>query len=132
MKYFTEEEITCPCGCGATLSEDTKAKLDELRELYSKPVYVEQGATCERYSVVQVGRKKTSTHIDNGDGALAVDIKRKTFDSKREYMRFIALAEQVGFNGFGQGIGWYDVHKEDKRLHIDCRVSSDVVTWVYY
>lgn len=132
MKYFTEEEINCPCGCGATLSEETKEKLDKLRELYGKPIYVEQSATCEKYSVVQVGRKKTSTHIDNGSGGLAVDIKKKTFGSKRDYMKFVALAEQVGFTGFGQGIGWYDIHKEDKRLHLDLRDTSDIVTWVYY
>ena len=132
MRWFSEDEITCPCGCGATLSEETKKALDYVREQYGKPVYVEQGATCEEYSVNKVGRKPTSTHIDHGDGALAVDIKKKTFTSKEDYFHFLKCAYDAGFMGFGIGIGWFDVHKSDKRLHIDMRDTNDIVTWVYY
>lgn len=132
MKWFSREEIECPCGCGATLSVETKMALDLLRELYGKPIRVEQAATCRDYSVNKVGRKPTSTHIDNGDGALAVDVKKSTFSSKEDYFHFISCAYDAGFTGFGQGIGWYDVHKEDKRLHIDMRDTEDIVTWVYY
>lgn len=132
MRYFKEREVNCPCGCGATLAPHVKQSLDELRELYGKPVYIEQGATCKEYSVNHVGRKPTSTHIDHGNGALAVDIKRKTFDNKNDVFRFIKAAHTVGFKGFGIGIGHLDVHKRDKRLHIDIRESFDVVTWVYY
>lgn len=132
MKYFTEKEISCPCGCGATLSTETKKALDYLRGQYGKPIYIEQGATCHDYSVNKVGRKPTSTHIDNGGGALAVDIKQKTFNSKEDYFHFLSCAYNAGFSGFGQGIGWFDIHKTDKRLHIDMRDTPDIVTWVYY
>jgi len=132
MKYFKEEEINCPCGCGATLSEETKKALDYLRGCYGKPVYIEQGATCKDYSINVVGRKPTSTHIDNGEGALAVDIKHKTFHSKEDYFHFLKCAYDAGFMGFGQGVGNFDIHKRDRRLHIDMRDTEDIVTWLYY
>ena len=134
MKWFNEntENINCPCGCGATLADDVKIALDELRELYGKPIYVEQCATCVEYSVDKVGRKPTSTHIDHGAGALAVDIKHKTFGNKTDYFKFIECAIKVGFTGIGQGVGWFDIHRSDKRLHIDMRKSSDIITWLYY
>lgn len=132
MKWFSEEEVNCPCGCGATLNTYVKKALDTLREAYGKPVYVEQAGTCENYSVNHVGRNPTSTHIDSGDGALAVDVKKATFDCKEDYFHFLSCAYDAGFTGFGQGIGWFDVHKKDKRLHIDMRDVEDIITWVYY
>jgi len=135
-KYFSKEvsrggSMTCPCGCDATMSVDTMKALNTLREAYGKPVMVEQGATCKKYSVEKVGRSETSTHIDNGDGALAVDIKSSTFGSKEDYFHFISCAYNAGFMGFGQGEGLFDVHKSDKRLHIDMRDTADIVTWLY-
>lgn len=135
--YFTEEvsiggSLTCPCGCGAKLSDITLSALNTLREMYGSPIYTEQGATCVEYSVKKVGRSAGSTHIDNGDGSLAIDIKKKTFKSKADYFHFLSCAYQAGFMGFGQGIGWFDIHKKDKRLHIDMRETNDIVTWVYY
>ena len=132
MKYFSEDEIDCPCGCGATLSEETKKAIDLLRELYGKPIYVEQAATCKDYSVNKVGRSPGSTHIDNGEGALAIDVKKKTFKSKEDFFELLSCAHDVGFTGLGIGIGWLDVKKSDKRLHLDLRDTSDMITWVYY
>jgi len=134
MKYFNEdtENLKCPCGCGASLNQETKDKLDKTRELYDKPVYVEQGATCKDYSVNHVGRKPTSTHIDNGEGAKGVDIKKKTFSSKADYFHFIACAIQAGFTGVGQGSYWIGAGS-DHRLHIDTKLSSsgDMRSWAY-
>jgi hypothetical protein len=134
MKYFNEvkENMLCPCGCGAKLTDDIKSKLDNLRELYDKPIYIVQGATCKDYSVSHVHRKPTSTHIDKGDGACAVDISSKTFKSKKDYFDFIAIAIQVGFYGFGQGCHWLGCGT-DKRLHIDTKksASGDIRSWTY-
>jgi len=134
MKYFSynKEAIGCPCGCGAKLSNATEQAIDKVRELYGKPVYIEQGATCKYYSVMRVGRKETSTHIDNGEGSLALDIKHKTFSSKEDFFFFLECARKAGFTGFGIGVGNYDIHKKDARLHIDIRDTPDIVTWVYY
>jgi len=134
MKYFNEKEenLTCPCGCGAELAQSTKDKLDALREAYGKAIYPEQGATCESYSVNHVHRKPTSTHIDRGTGGKAVDIKSKTFESKRDFFRFIGIAQQLGFNGFGIGSYWVG-NGNDHRLHIDTKfgTNKDLRTWEY-
>ena len=132
MKWFIEENLKCPCGCGASLNQETKDKLDKARELYGKPVYIEQGATCKDYSVNVVGRKETSTHIDNGDGAKAVDIKKKTFKNKSDYFHFLSCAIQVGFTGIGQGSHWVGAGG-DYRLHIDTKLSDagDMRSWTY-
>jgi hypothetical protein len=134
MRFFNEdtENLKCPCGCGAALSQNIKDKLDKARELYGKPVYIEQGATCKEYSVNVVGREPTSTHIDNGDGASAVDIRKNTFKSKSDYFHFISCTIQAGFVGFGQGAYWLGAGT-DRRLHIDGKlgVSGDFRTWVY-
>jgi hypothetical protein len=134
MKWFDEEaeNLKCPCGCGAELNQNTKDKLDSLRELYGNPVFIEQGATCKDYSVNVVGRNPTSTHIDNGDGAKAVDIKNKTFKSKEDYFKFLACAIFVGFKGIGQGSKWLGLGS-DERLHLDTKVSEngDMRSWSY-
>lgn len=132
MKWFTSREVACPCGCYARLSERTKEALDELRELYGKPIYIEQAATCYDYSVNKIGRNLTSTHIDSGAGALAVDVKHKTFKSKEDFFDFICCAKTAGFKGIGLGVGHFDVHEKDTRTHLDMRSTEDIVTWVYY
>jgi len=134
MKYFSyaKEPLGCPCGCNAKLSKSTEDSLDRLRENYGKPIYIEQGGTCEKYSVEHVGRKPTSTHIDKGNGATAVDIQHRTFEDKDDYFHFIGCVYDAGFKGFGQGIGNFDIHKKDTRVHIDKRPGNDIVTWIYY
>jgi len=135
--YFKREledggVLLCPCGCGAKPSKEVVEKLDEVRSIYGKPIYIEQGATCEFYSVGVVGRKTTSTHIDKGQGAEAVDIKRKTFKKKEDYFTFLAIAINAGFTGFGQGSFWIGAGS-DKRLHIDTKKSesNDIRSWCY-
>jgi len=134
VKWFDEdkENLKCPCGCGASLNQDTKDKLDKLRNMYGKPIYIEQGATCKDYSVNVVGRSEKSTHIDNGSGANAVDIKRKTFKNKSDYFKFLSCAIIVGFTGIGQGSKWVG-YGSDERLHLDTKLSrnKDMRSWLY-
>ena len=130
--YYSDKEKNCPCGCGATVNKVTLNRFNKLRELFGKPVYMEQMATCLDYSVNHVGRKPTSSHVDNGDGGHAGDVKSKTFDSKEDYFKFLSLAVQVGFTGFGQGAHWIGAGS-DKRLHIDDKRNSvgDFRSWTY-
>jgi len=136
-KYFEEElkdggVLLCPCGCGAKPSYELILKLDETRAAYGKPIYIEQGATCKEYSINKVGRKSTSTHIDDGKGSRAVDIKKKTFSNKSDYFHFLSCAIQVGFTGIGQGSHWIGAGG-DYRLHIDTKLSDagDMRSWTY-
>jgi len=138
MKNYFEKELqdkrlSCPCGCGAKVSDELLEKLNKLRNLYGKPVYIVQGATCKDYSVNHVGRKPTSTHISTEEeNAVGVDISSKTFDSKEDYFKFIACAVQVGFTGFGQGSKWVGAGS-DTRLHLDIKRSNagDFRSWCY-
>ncbi len=136
-KYFKEEleeggSLLCPCGCGAKPSDELISKLDKVRHIYGKPVFIEQGATCKEYSVNKVGRKSTSTHIDDGKGSRAVDIKKKTFSNKSDYFYFLSCAIQVGFTGIGQGAKWIGAGS-DERLHLDTKLSAngDMRSWCY-
>ena len=130
--YYSDKEKNCPCGCGATVNKVTLMKFNKLRKLFGKPVYMEQMATCLEYSVNNVGRKPTSSHIDKGDGGHAGDIESKTFDSKEDYFKFLSIAVKVGFTGFGQGAKWVGAGN-DTRLHIDDSRNSagDFRSWVY-
>jgi len=130
--YFKEElkeggSLVCPCGCGATPKQALVNKLDNLRELYRKPIYTEQGATCKEYSV-RIGRSSTSSHI-SGE---AVDFKNMTFKTKTDYFELLSLAIQLGFTGIGQGAHWIGAGT-DKRLHLDIRLSEtgDTRSWTY-
>ena len=137
-KYFIKEvaaggALTCPCGCDAKLSKEVISSLNELREEYGKPIYCEAGATCAVYSMQRVGRSPGSKHIDYGNGAVAIDIKHKTFKTKDDYFKFIGVARKVGVKGIGQSSSYFDVHASGtKKLHIDWRDSEDMVTWMYY
>jgi len=130
--YYSDKEKNCPCGCGATMNTGTLLKFNKMRELFGKPIYLEQGATCLDYSVNHVGRKPTSTHVDHGDGGHAGDVKSKTFESKEDYFKLLSLAVQVGFTGFGQGAKWIGAGS-DVRLHLDDKRSSngDFRSWTY-
>jgi hypothetical protein len=140
MKNYFEKELSkggsmrCPCGCDAKMNKNAVLKLNRVREKYGKPIFVEQGATCEEYSVNKVGRTPYSTHIDNefNDGAVGIDIKSKTFSSKKDYFDFLSIAIDEGFYGFGQGAKWIGAGT-DSRLHIDTRKSpsGDVRSWCY-
>jgi hypothetical protein len=137
MKNYFEAELkdkrlSCPCGCGAKISDDTLKKLNMARECFGKPIYIEQGATCLDYSVNKVGRKPTSTHIDNGIGALGIDINSKTFKTKEDFYNLLSCFVQNGFSGVGIGSYWIG-KGSDRRFHIDTKrgVGGDFRTWTY-
>ena len=136
-KYFEKElekggALTCPCACNAKMNKQTMARLESLRDLYGKPIYIEAGATCMTYST-NLGRSSKSQHIDSGDGARAIDVKSKTFESKMDWFIFNGLAIQLGFTAFGIGSKWVGAGA-DERTHLDDRVigeDEDIKTWVY-
>ena len=130
-EFFTKEEQSCPCGCDAKVNEETLKRFDNLRREFGKPIYMEQMATCKEYSL-SIGRKETSTHIDNGSGSHAGDIKHKTFSSKEDYFNCMKCAIKVGFTGFGQGAFWIGAGS-DTRFHIDDKrsLTGDFRSWTY-
>jgi hypothetical protein len=138
-EYFKKElskggTLTCQCGkCNAKLADNVIKALDVLRAEYGKPVYIAGGPTCKDYSVNVIGRSSGSQHIDNGDGATAVDIAHRTFNSKEDFIHFLSCAYNAGIMGLGISTSYFDIHATNtKRLHIDFRDTKDIISWMYY
>ena len=78
MRYFTEDELRCNGSGKFWLADGFAEKLDELRDVYGKPMIVTSG--CRSYSYNQeVGGHPNSSHVFNHpnrhfNGSYAVDI----------------------------------------------------------
>lgn len=110
--YFTNEELSCRCGCGFKVTPDFEKRLIELRKAYGKPMVVTSAARCKAHNT-KVGGAPASQHV-NG---LAVDIKA----TPAEAYEIAKLALQHGFTGIG-------VHP--KFIHLDLRGTTPVL-WQY-
>ena len=112
-KDFSIKELSCPC-CGAyAMQKPFLDKLQELRDLYSRPMIITSGYRCERHNAAVKG-EKDSQHLYGN----AVDIH--CIDSAERFL-LVRLAYQVGFRGFGTDAAF---------LHIDLRQGLERM-WVY-
>lgn len=102
LKYFTEKELACKC-CGVDkTTPEFKEKLDELRELYGKPLIVNSAYRCPKHNA-EVGGVKNSQHLLG----IAADIKDVSKD----------------FRDLAYSLGWTLI--EYKRFtHIDRRENQ--------
>ena len=92
-KYFAVKEMTCKCGCGKVMFDPTlRDKLDKLRELVGKPVYISSGYRCPEHNAY-IGGVHNSYHTKG----IAADIYVKDMTSKE----LARMAEKVGFDGIG-------------------------------
>ena len=119
-KYFKPETdprlFFCPC-CGHSIVDIVLLnKLDKLRELFGKPIYVNSGFRCKEHNF-NVGGSPNSEHMD-GKGA---DIK---CESSRDRFRLIDFAFEVGFRRIGIGRSF---------IHVgSCKKRAQDVIWMYY
>lgn len=52
MKYFTDKEFACKCGCGfKDIDHELGQVLDALREFFDAPIYVNSGCRCEAHNL---------------------------------------------------------------------------------
>lgn len=93
MNYFTEEELSCKCGCGLGVSDELVEKLNVAREVADIPFIVTSGARCEARNE-EVGGSPTSSHVKG----LAVDLR-----AVNGYERFKVLQGLIaaGFDRVG-------------------------------
>lgn len=76
MKYFTDKELMCKCGCGTLNVNPVFLEALELtRSEYGKPMMVTSGARCKAHNK-KVGGAANSYHIGEGKECCAVDVKR--------------------------------------------------------
>ena len=117
MKYFNYEEFDSPDiqGSGQLMDEKILSMLDEVREMYGKPISINSGYRTVRHNA-NVGGKANSSHLKG----LAVDIACST--SRDRYSLLEAL-KSVGFNRIGIANSFIHVD-------IDSNKSGKVV-WVY-
>lgn len=117
MKYFNYEEFDSPDiqGSGQLMDEKMLSMLDEVREIYGKPISINSGYRTIRHNA-SVGGKAKSSHLKG----LAVDIACST---SRDRYNLLEALKCVGFNRIG-------IAKSFIHIDIDSDKSSDVI-WVY-
>lgn len=83
--YFSVKEVSCRCGCGATIKLEMLDKLNDIRKMYGKPISLTCGARCPTHNA-KIGGAKNSAHI-SGE---AVDMVRT-----EELLQFIKANLEV-------------------------------------
>jgi len=104
-KFFSLYEFECPCCRRVMLSPDLLARLNHLRRVINRPIYINSGYRCKEENH-KVGGAPGSYHLLG----MAVDIHVKDI----LLSDLLLYAQEIGFNG----IGFY----ENKNfLHLDIR-----------
>ena len=104
-EYFSLYEFECPCCRRVMLSPDLLARLDHLRRVIDRPIYINSGYRC----------KEENQRVEGAPGSyhlrgMAADIQVKDYILSD----LLLYAQEIGFNG----IGYYE--KKDF-LHLDVR-----------
>lgn len=111
-KYFSKEELKCPC-CGTCLMDaDFLNYLDLLRKACGMPLRINSGFRCEKHNAELKDSKQNSLHLVGK----AADIHCPPV------MRWqiINAAIKIGFTGIGIGANF---------IHLDR--SQPARIWVY-
>ena len=104
-EYFSLYEFECPCCKRFMLSPDLLARLDHLRRVIDRPIYINSGYRCKEENQ-KVEGAPGSYHLRG----MAADIQVKDYILSD----LLTIAQEIGFNG----IGYYE--KKDF-LHLDVR-----------
>ena len=115
--YFNYSEFDSPdCkGSGFAISNKLVEKLDHLRSLYKKPIFVNSGVRTKAHNLL-VGGLNDSSHLDG----LAVDIHAA---SSTDIYQLVYYAFKVGFTRIGI---------KKNMIHLDIDKSKPAfVLWTY-
>ena len=62
-RHFDRREFACHCGCGFdTVDTELLTILEDLRERFAKPVFIQSGCRCKKRNTRIMGAKK-SQHL---------------------------------------------------------------------
>ena len=103
--YFSLYEFECPCCRRVMLSPDLLARVDHLRRVINRPIYINSGYRCKEENQ-RVGGAPGSYHLLG----MAADIHVQDF----LLSDLLLYAQEIGFNG----IGFYE---KENFLHLDIR-----------
>ncbi|MEN3190490.1 MAG: D-Ala-D-Ala carboxypeptidase family metallohydrolase [Atribacterota bacterium] len=104
-EYFSLYEFECPCCRRVMLSPDLLARLDHLRTVINRPIYINSGYRCKDENQ-RVGGVPSSYHLVG----MAADIYAQNF----LLSDLLIYVKELGFNG----IGFYE---KENFLHVDIR-----------
>ncbi len=111
-EHFHSAEFSCPCCDKSKVTGELVSKLQELRDIINKPIYITSGYRCEKYNK-KIGGYVNSPHL-LGE---AVDIKCKG-------MSTVTIA-MIAYKIDGIRIGLYPNH-----VHIDVRPANPSKYWL--
>ena len=104
-EYFSLYEFECPCCRRVMLSPDLLTRLNHLRNIINRPIYINSGYRCKEENH-RVGGASGSYHLLG----MAVDIHVKDF----LLVSLLTIAKELGFNGIG-------IYYKRNFLHLDIR-----------
>jgi len=104
-KFFSLYEFECPCCNRVMLSPDILTRINHLRNIINRPIYINSGYRCKEENQ-RVGGVPGSYHLLG----MAVDIHVKNI----LLTDLLIYAQGIGFNG----IGFYE---NKSFLHLDIR-----------
>lgn len=106
MSYFKTDEFTCPC-CGKVIvSGYLIHKLNNMREAFGKPIYVNSGYRCKERNI-DVGGSLNSAHCRG----TAADIK---CDNSTDRYILVRLALELGFDRIGVYETWIHLDVDEE------------------
>ncbi len=83
MKYFTEREWGCKCGCEEQPQDAIKELADFVRHDWGKPLCIASGKRCSAHNK-KIGGAPKSAHVEG----LAVDLRPFDMDQLTEFQEF--------------------------------------------
>ena len=106
--HFNLSEFACPCCRRIMLHPLLLEKLEKLRKIIEKPMYITSGYRCFEYNR-KVGGVANSYHCIG----LAADIKVKDIN----LIELLGYAEEIDFAGIG-------LYEKKNFLHLDVRPTK--------
>jgi len=124
-EFFTDDDLSCKCGCGLITPKDSAYRLYALRLLWGKPLIINSSMRCTKRNKAVSG-SKGSTHLPPADrdgvsrdwGGCGFDIAVKFEDQRK----LESLAISCGFMGIGEGKNF---------IHIDDAKRPKITRWIY-
>ena len=104
-KFFSLYEFECPCCKSVMLSPDLLTRLNHLRNIINRPIYINSGYRCKEENH-RVGGVPGSYHLLG----MAVDIHVQDI----LLSDLLLYAQGIGFNGIGN-------YEKNNFLHLDIR-----------
>ena len=94
MKWFTEANFACQCGCGKLPQKVIMDLADQVRDEYGHPLYVDSGARCDKHTAeLRAQGIPAALHSAHNEG-LAVDLRAQDMVDFHKF----CLAELVRWN----------------------------------